>query len=203
VYPQFLLIDEITSQLLLGRTLRGRANLLPHKRIEKKQLIRLDCGRCSTFSQRRHVDGTSGEGYKTPNGQSSTASQPSSLCSNRRFRSCKHWGPIRFMVTRKVSLCWLSKTGPPVSLSLHAANNSPVKINGAFLATLREHSTDDLPVQCKTMICQPRCTEPVFVLQYHELGIINHNFSFDFLRLSLPHLFNTFFSFTLFNGEEW
>ena len=66
----------------------------------------------------------------------------------------------------------------PVSLSLHAANRSPIKIDGAFLARLEGRNDDGVAIVCRTMIYVSRDVKALY-LSYRtmlELGIINSNF---------------------------
>ena len=66
----------------------------------------------------------------------------------------------------------------PVSLSLHAANRSPIKINGAFHARLEGRSNSGVKVHCRTIIYVSQDVKSLY-LSYNtmlELGIINTDF---------------------------
>ena len=65
-----------------------------------------------------------------------------------------------------------------VSLSLVAANRSPIKISGAFIATLEGQSTTGSRVRCRTMVYVRPDVRHLY-LSYNtmfELGILNRDF---------------------------
>jgi len=66
----------------------------------------------------------------------------------------------------------------PASFSLFAANRSPIKINGAFHATLEGHSSGGSPVRCRTIIYVSQDVKCLYLSHNTmlELGIINHDF---------------------------
>ena len=67
----------------------------------------------------------------------------------------------------------------PVSFDLVAANKSPIKIAGAIILRLQDHSTDTEPFSCATMVYVSEATRGFHYLSCEEmmyLGIVSPNF---------------------------
>jgi len=65
-----------------------------------------------------------------------------------------------------------------VTLSLNAANKSPIRIVGAFLAIFKGHSADGDAISCRSMVYVSRDVTTLY-LSYDtmvDLGIVNHSF---------------------------